>query len=91
MSSMIVENPIVPRHIVHTQNDFHTTIEKLYSSIGRPEGRSAQTIKEITTFDKTSKEAYTADVEKKIGPHGFIIFEVHRAGLFLAISLDDAH
>ncbi|KAM3081912.1 hypothetical protein ACMFMG_004376 [Clarireedia jacksonii] len=82
-----VEKPIVPRYIVHTQNDFHTTIEKLYSSIGHPEGRSGQTMQEITTFDKTSKEAYTVDVEKKIGPHGFIIFEEFDHGCWYPIYL----
>lgn len=85
MLSTRVENPVVPRHIIHTQNDFNTTMEKLYSSIGRPEGRLGQTLKDITTFDKASKEAYTADVEKKIGPHGFILFEVRNLDVSMEI------
>ena len=52
---------------------------KLYSSIGLPENITvwSETAKSITSYSAESRDKFTAAIEKQVGAHGFMIFQVY--------------
>ncbi|KAH6679113.1 hypothetical protein B0J14DRAFT_580041 [Halenospora varia] len=61
---------------LHTPHSFQTVMSKLYSSIGSPSdvGKWQEVSKNITSYDEASREAFVKEIEKSVGPHGFMIF-----------------
>jgi hypothetical protein len=67
----------VRREVVHTTQEFDRTVEKLYSSIGKPGDASWESIaKEIKSYEAQAREDFSAKVNAKVGQHGFMIFQV---------------
>ena len=78
MASKQVENYPGTRVTFHSSQPFDIILSKLYASIGLVENIPAwdQIAKSITDYSAENRERFVAGIEKQIGPHGFMIFQV---------------
>jgi hypothetical protein len=66
------------RVTVHSKQSFRVTLAKVYESIGTPDKASAwpSAVKSILADPEEAQSKLTTLIEKTIGAHGFMIFQV---------------
>jgi hypothetical protein len=57
---------------------FDEVMSKLYSSIGSPADTGAwkAIVQNIKSYSEDTREEFTSAINKAVGPHGFMIFQV---------------
>jgi hypothetical protein len=83
MATKKAENYTGTRITFHSAQPFDSIITKLYSSIGPPENIPywSEKMKTITSYSAECRDKFGAAIDKQVGPHGFMIFQVFLLGL----------